>query len=184
MAKPRPDAKLLNLPEEQQAQLAEFLLSGMPYHQAQALVEKEFKVHVGLTAFSGFWQKVCEPQLIARRRKAVMTADMIGDEAEQIPGRFDAATIDALKQKAFELAISPQVNPRDVKAIFALVLKARSQDLDAQQLRLDREKFEFDAAKKALAALDDLRAIRADASLNDDAKLQAIRQRLFGAVPE
>ena len=44
MRRPRPDAVLLNLPEEQPANLADWLLSGVPYHDARARVEKEFGV--------------------------------------------------------------------------------------------------------------------------------------------
>ena len=55
----RSDAKLLNLPEEQQAQLADWLLSGMPYHVARATVETEFGVRVALSAFTQFWNEVC-----------------------------------------------------------------------------------------------------------------------------
>src|SRR6185503_13939340 len=165
MRKPRADAKLLNLPEEQQAQLADWLLDGMPYHQAAALVEKDFRVSVGISAFPGFWAAVCVPQLLLRRNRAHSTAEAVADEAAKQPGRFDQATIDALKQKAFEQAMSPGADPKAVKAIFSLVLKARDQDLDEKQLTLDREKFQFDAAKACLAQLPALKQIAANPQL-------------------
>ena len=185
MKKPRANAILLNLPEEQQAKLAEWLLNGMPYHEAKVCVAKEFGVEVkSLDTFSQFWQHVCGPALLARRARAVQTAESVASEASRTPGRFDAATIDALKQKAFEQAMSPQSDPRAVKAIFSLVLKARDQDLSQQQLSLDREKFEFDAATKCLAQLPLLKTIAQNTKLTQAEKIDSIRQRLFGVLPE
>jgi hypothetical protein len=138
--KTRSDNKLLNLPEEQQAQLAEWLLSGLPYHKARELVDKEFGVQVGLTSFTGFWNDVCSAALIARRAQAVTTAGEVAQAAAASPGQFDAATIDALKQKAFELSISPAAKPGEVKALFMLVLKARDQDLVERRVKLLEQK--------------------------------------------
>ena len=143
MRKPNATAKLLNLPEEQQAQLAEWLLNGTPYHKARELVLAEFGVSVSLSAFQSFWQEVCAPALLARRKRAVSMAGEVADEAQKQPGRFDAATVDAIKQKAFELAISPMSEPKDVKALFMLLQKGRDQDIKAQQLDLEKEKYEL-----------------------------------------
>jgi hypothetical protein len=151
MSKPKANAKLLNLPEAQQAQLAEWLLDGLPYHKAQELVLKEFGVQVGLTAFTGFWEEVCAPALVARRRRMVGTAEEVATEAAASPGRFDSATVDALKQRAFELAIKPNADPKEVKAIFALVLKSRDQEINAEQLKIEERKMKLLEQKAALA---------------------------------
>ncbi|MCX6994150.1 MAG: hypothetical protein NT011_13550 [Kiritimatiellaeota bacterium] len=184
MKKPRSDSKLLNLPEEKQAQLAEWLLSGVPYHQALKLIEKEFQLTTSFAALSAFWTDVCTPALLARRQQAVTTADSVAADAKKMPGNFDAATIDAIRQKAFELSVSPQAAPGEVKALFMLLLKSRDQELKKDQLLLDKQRFEFDAAKAALAALPDLRAIAADKGLNENDRIDAIRRRLFGQIPD
>lgn len=184
MSKPRSDSKLLSLPEEQQAKLAEWLLSGMPYHAAQELVEKEFGVRAGLTAFSGFWSAVCSSALIARRARAVNLSTEVAQEARKHPGQFDQATVDALQQKAFELAVSPQADPRDVKSLFMLVLKSKDQQLDQEQLKLDRDKFQFDAAEAALKNAAELKVIAADSGLSESEKIDKARQQLFGMVAE
>ena len=140
MRKPRSDSKLLALPEEQQAQLAEWLLSAVPYHKAKALVEKEFHVTTSLAALSAFWDEVCTPALLARRQQAVTTADEIAEEARIKPGNFDRATIDAIKQKAFELAVSPLARASDVKSLFMLITKNRDQDLKGEQIEIARRR--------------------------------------------
>jgi len=184
MTKPRSDAKLLNLPEDQKAQLADWLLSGLPYYRVKKLVADQFQVSTSIAALSGFYEDFCSAALIARRQRAVSTANEIAKEAESTPGQFDAATINSLKQKAFELSINPGADPRDVKSLFMLVLKARDQELSEQQLKLDREKFEFDAASAALKKLPELKAIAGNKSLSEGDKLTQIRLKLFGDVPE
>jgi hypothetical protein len=181
MSTKKPKSILLKLPEEQQAQLAEWLLSGMQYHQAKELLEKEFGVRFSsLSVFKPFWEEVCTPALLARRHRAVMTAEEVAKSAEAQPGKLDQATIAALKQKAFELAISPGQDPEAVKAVFSLVLKARDQDLDAENLKLQRDRFEFDAAKRAMEEAARIKTISADSSLDSDGKIQRVRQLLFG----
>lgn len=183
-AKPKSNAKLLNLPEAQQAQLAEWLLSGMPYHRAQAAVLKEFGVEVSMGAFTGFWNEVCAPEHLRRRAKAVKMADEVAEVAERQPGRFDAATVDALKQKAFEMAVSPHADPDEVRSVMMLVLKARDQDLDERKLELDKAKFQWNAAKAVLEHANELAVIKDDKGMDEDQKLHAVRERLFGVTPE
>ena len=142
MTKPRSDSVLMALPEEAQAKLAEWLLSGVPYHQARALVEKEFGVKTSLASLSAFYQTVCAAELIARRRRAVSVAFEVAEESASSPGRFDAATIDALKQKAFELAINPAALPGNVKALFSLVLKAKDQELVEKDIQIKLRRLE------------------------------------------
>jgi len=157
MKKPRSDSKLLNLPDDQREQLVNWLLSGLPYHKVRELVKGEFHIATSFGALSNFYEKIVTPALIARRRRAVTTADQIAEDAQTTPGKFDAATLDALKQRALEMSISPGVDPRDVKQIFSLVLKARDQDIAERQLEHKIREYEQkisatrDAMNKAVA---------------------------------
>jgi hypothetical protein len=174
---------LLQMDEAHQAQLAEWLLDGMPYHIAQPQTEKEFGVKAGKDSFSTFWQEVCVPLLLVRRRQAVETADAVATEASSQPGRFDQATIDALKQRAFELSISPHADPKDVKSILMLVIKARDQDISHQQLQLDRAKFARETCEKFLLWYRDeqARAIAESTATNEE-KIRLLRQTYFADV--
>ena len=161
MRKIRSDAILLNLPEEQQAKLAEWLLNGMPYHEAKVLVEKEFGRSVkSLDSFRSFWQQVCQPQILARRRRAVTTADERAAEAKKNPGQFDLATMDAIKQRAYELAESPEAKAGDVKAILMLLLKARDQDIHERELELSLQKYRDEVAERKAAMQRELDAAK------------------------
>lgn len=147
MKKPRSDAKLLNLPEEKKAKLCDWMLSGMPYHKVRELCAAELGVATSLGALSCFYSEFCAAALLAQRARAVGVAEEIAQDATKTPGRFDAATIDALKQRAFEMAIQPMADPRDVRSIFSLVLKARDQDLAKAKLEQQVREYEEKAAK-------------------------------------
>ncbi len=178
MKKARSDAKLLNLPEAQQAQLADWLLGGMPYHQAQALVEKEFGVKVSsLSGFAGFWREVCAPALVARRRKAVEAAEVMGSELSSGSGALDRATVDGIKQKAFELAIAPQSDPKDVKALFVLLQKAADQDLKNRQLALEERRVAL--LEKKAAQAEAAEGVVKDSTLTAEEQRKRIKE-IFG----
>lgn len=191
MSTKKPKSILLKLPEAQQAQLAEWLLDGMPYHKAREMITAPIEVggfgvsFSSLSVFKPFWEEVCVPALLARRHRAVETADAVAADVVKRDGsRIDEATIAALKQKAFELAISPGQDPDAVKAVFSLVLKARDQDLDAAKLKFDREKFERDFTKAAMEHAETIKSIKGDSKLDSDQKIAAVRKVLFGVNPE
>lgn len=179
MKKPRSDSKLDALDEDQQRQLCEWLLTpGLNYERVKKLVTDEFNVSTSGRALSSFYQSYVGPFVLERRRLAVRLAVQVGEDARRTPGQFSQATIDALEQKAFELAQNPMCDPKDVKAIFSLVLKARDQTLD-------REKWEMESAEKMLNAALRARADEINASsMTNAAKIAAMRQAAFAEIDE
>lgn len=155
--KPRSDSTLEGLEEDQISQLCDWLLTpGQPYRVTRELCGKEFGIWPSDSQLSRFYHRYVGVELVARRRRAVSVSEEIATEVEQRPGAFDEATIAALRQKAFELASSPLVNPKDVKAIFSLVLKSRDQDLknrdiDIKLRRLEALEKQQTAAKEILS---------------------------------
>lgn len=168
----KPKNPLLNLPEISQARLADWLLGGMTYHEANLLVEKEFGIapSASLGRYSRFWEQVCVPMLLRRRQRMAGTAAERAKEAAENPAEFDRATLDALQQKAYELAESPTSNPKDVKSILMLLLKAKDQALEERRLVL----LEAEAAKAQQA-----KAITADPELSQEQRAARMKE-LFG----
>jgi len=177
MRRPRSDSKLKNLPEDQGEQLTDWLLAGVPYREIKRRMLEAFKVETSTRALSEYWQTECAAALVARRQRAIETADAVADEAAANPGRFDAATVDALKQKAFELAINPQSAAKDVKGLFMLVLKARDQELDVERLAFERDKFKLATQKEIEKGLDALFA-----EIEGNAQAEAIFEQLKDAA--
>jgi hypothetical protein len=175
------------LSELQQAQLADWLIGGMKYYDAVPVIEKEFGLKLGggwKKQLSHFWDAVCVPRVLDHRDQAVSTAEEIATDATRRPDRFHAATIDRLRELSFRLSLNPNCNPKDVKALYSLVLKSGDQDLAREQLQLDREKFQFDAVEAAMSHVDFIKATKANPKLSQAEKINAIRQRLFGVLPE
>jgi hypothetical protein len=172
MRKPRSDSKLLNLPEEQRDEILQMMLSGQPYHVVQKLIAGDpFKLSVSLSSLSSFYGHEAPKRLIQNRLNALRIASEIKTEAEKNPGRFDAATIEALTQRAFEIAINPTAAADDVSKLFSLVLKSRDQDLAARRLKVLEDK-----AKQADKAKD-----VSDSPLSAEEKQTRLKQ-IFGAA--
>lgn len=89
----------------------------------------------------------------------------------------------ALGQHTLNLLAQPGIDPEVVGPLLKGFIGAVAETRKHEALELDRDKFEFSAARSALEHLEDLRSIQADASLDSDAKLEAVRRRLFGAAP-
>ena len=159
MSKKRCDSKLEALDFEQKRELCEWLLTPtLSYKAIVKLVFDEFNVSTSSAALSSFYQEYCGEYVKAERRKAVALAEEIGTEITDAPALWDAATIDALKRTAFKLANNPQVNPKDVKSVFSLVLKARDQDIQLanQEIAERRVRILEEKADKAKEALNSI----------------------------
>ena len=175
MKKPRSDSKLDALDIDQQRQLVEWLLTpGLTYEAVKKMVFEEFNVSTSSRALGVFYQSYVGPYILERRRQAVGLAKEVGDEIKRAPGEFTQTTIDALEQKAFELAQNPMVNPKDVKSIFTLVLKSRDQSLKEKDIEIKLRKLELleERQKKAEATL-------ADGSI-DAAQREQRMKEIFG----
>lgn len=88
-------------------------------------------------------------------------------------------TQEELDRQGLKLFTLLSIRKRDTKSFVSL---QRSQK-DRETLRLEREKFEFDAAAAALAKLPELLALTRDTSLSDDDRLEQARLKLFGSTP-
>ena len=65
-----------------------------------------------------------------------------------------------------------------------LGLKTAAVDLKDREFGLSLDKFQFDAAKACLALLPELKVISQNKGLTEPQKVQQIRLRLFGVLPE
>lgn len=157
LKKPRADAKLLNLPEEQHEQLVAWLFqSGLGYAKVRSLVKREFGIATSQAALSSFWSECCAPRLLQKRSQSAVAANQIADDAAKNAGTFDTATLALLRQKAFEILADTNADPDEVRGLLALALKARDQDqkdlLIAQsQRRLELLEKQSEQAKTTLA---------------------------------
>jgi len=74
-------------------------------------------------------------------------------------------------------------DPKNRTAALRALLKRADQKLNREVLSLDRDKFEFDAAKACLTHLPFLKQISAHKGLSEEEKIQAVRKKLWGVPP-
>lgn len=126
----------------------------------------------GRTQWSEFWRDFKPFLRLARRRSAAQGANEIAGEAAKSPAEFDTATLDLIRQLAFELADSDAPDPKGVKSLVSLLLKHDEQKLRRDQLALEREKLDASQRTKIEAGLEALRTEIA----NNPAAMQAWTQ--------
>jgi hypothetical protein len=171
MRKPNSNAKLKTLPEDRQAAIAEYALNhsleetvkwlrsdGLPTSSAAlSLFLSWFRLRSQLTRNESTVDTLLEKLQVAR-------PDWTPQQIQQVGQAFFSA-----------LALEQQ----DPKTWFL----TQQIGLKREQLNLDRDKFEFDAAKACLKQLPELKAISTNKSLSETQKVEQIRLKLFGTVP-
>jgi hypothetical protein len=100
---------------------------------------------------------------------------------------IENATENLLREWAFQIATNPQKTNSAFKTLARWRLKLREQqqrerllEIHEQRLHLERDKFEFNAARQALLHHESLGRILKEPNSDDEAKIQAARQQLFG----
>ena len=151
MKKSKTPCQLESLTEDQQAQVAEWLLGGMSYHKAAEKVKAEFGLDVWPQRFTRFWNEVCAPALGARRARIAYAASHINGIALKDPVPFDPATLDMLAQRTLEALIAPATDAKTIKSLYALVLKHNDQEIRKKQLDLELRRVEILERKAKLA---------------------------------
>ena len=69
-----------------------------------------------------------------------------------------------------------------MQKLIELLIAARKDEREAGKFSFEREKWEVDVARLCFDHHAELQAIAGDKSLDEDARLLAIRHRLFGPV--
>ena len=181
--KPRADATLKLLPAERQAAIADFLAQpGNTLDKGVAWLRADgFKTSKG--TLSRWWHWYASQQEL---QEANDTLEAFEDFLrQQKPGW----TADKIRDTAIQFFISQTVGQKDVNK-FATVVQldqnerfGRTKAMQKErEITLKENKFQFDAAKLALAAVQKLKAI-STSKLSDVEKITQARLALFGELP-
>jgi hypothetical protein len=169
--KPNANSPLQMLPAERQAQIIEWLNTRSIEDTRKQLLADGFKTSSGaLSEFRSWWEL---RQRLKRNESRVQA--WLEDKAKREPS-IPTEQLTAYGQEMFTLLAMDQEDSKEFVRVQKLIL-AR------EQLKLDLDKFQFDGAKACLKQLPQLKAIGADNSLDEDAKIQAIRLAVFGSAP-
>jgi len=148
MAKPRSDAKLLNLPEQDQERIYTWLTEGVDgdtsYEKVAEQIELDWNFKVSKTALFEFYRKVVAPR---RLRAAAIAAEAVAGVARE-GHSFEEAAIAQVSQKAFEILAMDRPDPKEVVAFMGLTLEAQKIALKREDLALQRDRFRSSITKK------------------------------------
>lgn len=180
----RSDNKLGSLAEADRETIGGWLRSGLPRAKVAAMVEDAHGFRPSASMLSRFWAEHVVPGILLRRVDAVKTATAVRDAIAESPGAFDEATAALLEQRAFDIAAQSELTTPEVVQLFKLLLDQRRIAVTEADSTLARQKFEFNAAEAVLEHADELLAIKGDRGLDNDARVDRVRQLVFGeAVP-
>ncbi len=159
----RADSTFARLSEEQLAQVDDMLLCGSSYEDVRAFMSK-CGHSVSQTSVSDYYSIHVLPLKWARQQRIARELDAVDTTG------LDDATLDAVRARAMELAITPGAEVKHIKALYELVLKAQAQRLDERRI---------DLLEKKAAAADAAAAAMQDRTLSAEEKEARIKE-IFG----
>ena len=163
MKKLRADSTFARLTEEQLARVDDLLLSGTSYEDVRAYMA-ECGLTCSHTSVADYYHTHILPRKWARQQRLARELNAVDTTG------LDDATLDAVRARAMELAITPGSEVKHIKALYELVIKAHAQRLDERRVVM--------LAKKAAAADAAADAVK-DKTLSPAEKEARIKE-LFG----
>lgn len=171
-----------------------FAIEPLEFPEGTALAAKE-PYSLPAPSMAGYYR--CQGRARAAIEKARMRAGALAklETAQAVAPLVRSAAVNAVGDGVMadtlaSLAATAVLQGADKDTITALgslacgfranALKAAAQQTKDEQLKLAREKFEFDAAKAAMAKAAEIKSISADDSLAADEKIARVRAALFG----
>jgi hypothetical protein len=172
--RPSPSMQQLRaLPRDVLARLFE-LTNELSARDWRARLAQEHGIHLSsdsqVTTFRDWWWT--QHKLEERNRRVEQFEDWF-------KSRYPATSPEDLRAAVLAFSLAEAALEGDRRGV---VQVARTQIADESERRA-REEFEFNAAEACLKHLAALRAIAADPTLDESAKLAEVRKRLFGAAP-
>jgi len=194
--KPHSGSKIAKLPREQQELLESWLFDeNIAYRKAADRALAQFGVKMHPVTVMCFYHKIRQQRNLDRILRSVKYADEVAKACAENPDETAKAIGNVVGQIAFTVAVSKSeeqaankckpVGLRHLSDAVEIYLTTREDSREAQKVSLEREKWEFDVVRLVQQHHAALEKISKDESLDEDARLLAIRKSLFGeVVPE
>lgn len=166
--KPRSDSKLLNLPEEDQLKIFDWLRS-IGYGKTKLKVAEDLKIDTSVGALHNFYEQRFEEHQRLRFMKAASAARVIEAEAEQ---DFSPQLAQLFGQMAFEAGVDER--PGAAESYLKMARAVKSDMMRKEKFEFEIQKFRESMKSKQEAALD---ALFDDISGNAEAEALFVKMR-------
>lgn len=186
MTKPKSNSIIDGLPAQQRQQVEAWLFDeNISYKDAASRLWNDFGVKVSEAALSNWYSGRAQERMLDRIAASQRLKNEVVQQFERNQADSYKALLNLVGQIAFEKAMtSGELDADTIFNFTKLVMDGQKQAMQAADLQLRRDRFEFDAAKAALACLPQLRKIAADTGASEQDKLQQARLALFGSAPQ
>jgi hypothetical protein len=184
--KPKASSVFHSLTQAQRDQLEYWLFEeNIAYETAAKRCKAKFKVNLYYRKLEAFYREIKRKRNIAEILSNTHHANSVIKKLADNPVATFKAIMELVGQVAFNsatLAAAGQtVDLEPLRQAIEIYLDTRKDDRDAIKVALEREKWELDVARLCFEHHAELQTITADQSMDEDARLLAIRRRLFGA---
>ena len=129
MKKLRSDSTFARLTPQQLAEIDDLLMAGTGYAEVQQRL-CEYGQSCSQTSIADYYQTHVAPRKWARQQRVASELALLSAEG------VDDATLLAVRQATLELALTPGSDPKALRMLYDLVLKAQAQQLDERRLKL------------------------------------------------
>jgi uncharacterized protein len=174
MAKPRSDSKLDNLDEQVAAELRDlFVKQNAGYKTAKKWLKEMHGVSTNDEALGKFYSTHC---FALRFRDARSQADELRAVMKESPEAFDEATVTAVSQRAFELAVAKNADTRELTRLAKIIGDSAKLEIKRQELALANRRVSL--TEKKAAAFDELKKATGEGGGISAEKLREIEKQL------
>jgi hypothetical protein len=172
------------LPQNQQDALEAWLFEEkLDYKKCIERLRLDFDVKTTDSSVSRFYKRVKGRRILDGIEESVAMAKAVEEKYQQENGSFYKPLLERVGQTAFDKSVSGEDDPETIYNYTKLLISAQKEKSRREQIALQRERFQFDAAKACLKKLPELKEVAASNGLNQDEKIKAVREILFGAAP-
>jgi hypothetical protein len=179
MSKLRSDAIWNTLTPEQREQIEEWLIDeNLSFQAVHERGQKELGLTCSLATVGRFYKHLV-------RLRAVDELETGQDLADELVGA--GTNLEALRESSMKLLVVRLLNKalagaevKEVSALGRLMLMDEEREIRRDRVNLAREKFQFKAAKAALTALPLLDEMAEADEERELARIEAIKQKIFG----
>jgi hypothetical protein len=179
MNKLRSDSTWAALTPEQKQKLIQWLFEEkLSYEQTLESVQTEFGITASRSSLANYYQTLVHERL----REDLCEAQETAAEAQGAEVKLSTLRGAALKmigKKLIDCSVEPGV-AKELYGLTNLMLQSGQQEIQREWLALARERFEFKASTAVLKALPLANEMKAEEHARETARMNAIKQKLFG----
>ncbi len=182
--KTRSDSIIDGLPQNQKDAVEVWLFEeNLSFKEVSERLWQDFSVRCGSSSVERYHNRRAPERALDKIAESAGKANAVVAKFRENPSETYEAVLKLVGQIAFEAALKKDSDPEVLFNFTKLLIAARDREIKREQLELDRERFEFKASEACLRHLPSLREIVGNKTLNQDAKIDAIRRKLFGVLP-